>query len=326
MKNIRNIFYVVMLALCSVSLAACSDEETYDFSGDPYNRVYMPDNSSSYKITQTPVGAVSTLEFETFLKCTQKATEPIRATVEIDNSLIAAYNEEHGTNYEEMPASALTIENTVMNIPVEAMVTSETLRITLSEDEDAVKKLRSQYGYLIPLCLTMTEGGNSQPSSNFSSTYLIVNIIEDKINHEAVENDISGVLVEDQTGWSATTNGTLQTSSYYYPLETLFDRNGATYSYIRHTDAINLDIDMGQSYTFDAITLYQGTSTGRLYAGTVICLSNDGVTWRSVGEITATSKVCVFYEPLTTRYIRIIRPKTGRNTTLFAGAFNIYKK
>lgn len=65
-------------------------------------------------------------------------------------------------------------------------------------------------------------------------------------------------MVEDQTGWSATTNGTLQTSSYYYPLETLFDRNGATYSYIRHTDAINLDIDMGQSYTFDAITLYQG--------------------------------------------------------------------
>ncbi|HBG42125.1 MAG TPA: carbohydrate-binding protein, partial [Porphyromonadaceae bacterium] len=49
MKNIKNIFYAGLLVLGIISFAACSDEETYDFPGDPYNRVYIPDNSGSYK-------------------------------------------------------------------------------------------------------------------------------------------------------------------------------------------------------------------------------------------------------------------------------------
>jgi hypothetical protein len=68
MKNIKNIFYAGLLVLGIISFAACSDEETYDFPGDPYNRVYIPDNSGSYKIIQTPISSISNLEFETILK------------------------------------------------------------------------------------------------------------------------------------------------------------------------------------------------------------------------------------------------------------------
>ena len=46
MKNIKNIFYVGMLALCTMSFTACSDEETYDFPGDPYNHVYLQDKGN----------------------------------------------------------------------------------------------------------------------------------------------------------------------------------------------------------------------------------------------------------------------------------------
>lgn len=330
MKNIKSIFYVSLVALFMMSLAACNDEEVYDFPGDPYNRVYMSDKSYSYKIVQTPISTVSNLKFETILKCTQKASANVKATVEVDNSLIAAYNEKNGTNYEAMPAAALVIENTTMNIPSGTMATTDTLRITITEDKSVLASLRSQNGYLIPLRLTATEGGESQPSSNLFSTYLIVTITEDNVNHDAAESDITGTLVADQTGWSATTNGAVY--SWYDPIETLFDGDMSTICYISNSDGeLRLDINMGKAYTFDAITLYYGYygyKYGSLSSGMTIYTSNDGTTWQSAGEITgATSNYCVFYAPITAQYIRLVEPKDSYYmTTIWAGIFNVYAK
>ena len=332
MKNIKNLFYIGVLALCTASLAACSDEETYDFPGDSYNRVYMPDKSGTYKIVQTPISSISNLKFETSLKCTQKASDAIKATVEIDNSMIAAYNEQHKTNYEEMPASALAIENATMTIPAGDMASMDTLRLTMSQDESLVSTLRSPNGYLIPLRLTTTTGGASQPSTNVFSTYLVVTVTEDNVNHEAVESDITGALVANQTGWSATTNGTVDT--WGDPIETLFDGDTSSYCYISASGELNLDINMGKSYTFDAITLYYGYSSswgnyeyGCLTAGMTIFTSKDGTTWQSAGEITGgTSKFCMFYAPLTAQYVRLVKPKGSYNTTIQGGIFNVYAK
>jgi hypothetical protein len=328
MKNIKNIFFAGMLALCSMNLATCSDKETYDFPGDPHNRVYMPGKSGTYRILQTPVGSTSDLYFETSLKCTQKASGNIKATVKIDNSMIAAYNKEHGTGYEEMPASALVIENATMNIPAGALISTDTLRLSLSKDENVVKTLKSQQGYLIPLRLTTTEGGDSQPSSNAFSSYLIVTVKEDNVKHGAAESDITGTLVTNQSGWSATTNGTEYISPWYAPISTLFDNNGATYCLLASSTDLNLDINMGKPYTFDAITLWQGASIGRLSAGMTIYTSNDGTVWRLAGEITGkASKFCVFHAPITAQYIRLIIPKgNDSNAILMAGAFNVYAK
>ncbi|HBK31886.1 MAG TPA: carbohydrate-binding protein [Porphyromonadaceae bacterium] len=329
MKNIKNIFYAGLLVLGIISFTACSDEETYDFPGDPYNRVYIPDNSGSYKIIQTPISSISNLEFETILKCTQKASENIKATVEVDNSLIAAYNEEHGTHYEAIPAAALVIENAIMNIPAGAMATTDTLRLTTTENKDIISTLKSQNGYLIPLRLTTTEGGDSRPSTNVFSIYLTVTVTEDNVNHDAVEEDITGALVSDQTGWSATTNGRVNT--WNDPIETLFDGDMSTLCNISNSEDIKLDINMGKAYTFDAITLSYGYSWGGEYGslseGTVIYTSSDGISWQSAGETTnGTSKFCVFYAPVTSQYIRLVMPVNNSFGYVRAGIFNVYAK
>ncbi|MDR3142985.1 MAG: DUF1735 domain-containing protein [Tannerellaceae bacterium] len=326
MKNIKNIFYAGMLAICTISFTACDDKEnTYDFPGDPYNRVYMPDQSGSYKIVQTPISTVSNLEFETLLKCTQKASTSIKATVEIDNSLIAAYNEKHSTKYEAIPANALVIENATVSIPANAMASSDTLRISMTKDESILTTLRSENGYLIPLHLTKAEGGDSQPSSNFFTIYLVVTVTEDNINHDAVEGDITGTLVADQTGWSATTNATVY--SYYQPLIYLFTTATSSYCYLYNVPTINLDIDMGRSYTFDAIRFKRSTNTSSFANGMAIFSSNDGTTWKSEGTLTKSSTFCVFYGPVTTRYIRIVKSSgSTSNTSLYASIFNIYAK
>lgn len=333
MKNMKNIFYASMLTLLVMSLAACSDEKTYDFPGDPYNRVYLLDNSTSYKIIQTPISTTSDLKFETSLKCTQKASENIRATVEIDNSMIAAYNEKHGTNYEEMPASALVIENATMNIPAGSMAATDTLRLALTENEDVITTLRSPKGYLIPLRLTRTEGGDSQLSTNVFYTYLIVTVTifiipeTPNVNPNGVRADITGTLVADQTRWSATTNATVYSS--YQPLTYLFTTATSSYCYMysSSTDGIILDINMGQSYTFDGLIFYRSLSTASFASGMVIYTSEDGTTWKWEGELTKASTLCVFYAPTTGQYIRIVRPiGTSSTITLYASCFNIYAK
>lgn len=329
MKNLNNIIYSGLMIFFLMGFFACDSEDYYDFPGDPYNRVYLPDRPNSYKIIQTPVGVVSNLKYEAVLKCTQKAEENIKTFVEIDNSLVAEYNEKHGTDYEAMPEAAILIENTVVTIPEGAMVSSDTLRVVLSNDESVVANLDKSKEYLIPLRLTKAEGGNSLPSTNMQSTFLIVSIIEDNINHEATESDITGTLVADQTGWSAVTNGELL--DYYSPIEALFDGDMTSYCYITNPDEIQLDINMGKEYTFDAITLYYsygwGGGYGSLLRGMTIYISPNGVDWTSIGEISvSSSKICVFYAPITTQYLRIVKPKEAYGTSLTAGVFNVYAK
>lgn len=324
--KIKNIAICITL-LGMLTFYACSDNDSFDVNGDPYNRVYIVDRANSYKIIQTGMSSIVDMKYELPLKCSKKASGNIRGTIEVDNSLIEAYNKEHGTNYEAMPASALIIENSVMNIPTGAMVATDTLRITMTKDQSILSGLSSEKGYLVPLRLTSVEGGDSHISSNLVSAYLIVNISDNVVNHDATQSNITGTLVTDQTGWSATTNATV--SGSYQPLSYLFTPATSSYCYMYNTsaDGLILSINMNKPYTFDAITLHRSTSTASLTSGMVIYTSNDGITWKSIGELTKSSTFCVFYEPITTQYIRIIKPKAASgNTTLYASRFNIYAK
>lgn len=68
--------------------------------------------------------------------------------------------------------------------------------------------------------LVSAEGGNSQLSTNMlAPSFLTITVTEDNMNHEATQYTGTGTLVADQTGWTATTNGTVQ--SWYEPIEAI---------------------------------------------------------------------------------------------------------
>ena len=164
MKNRKNLFYIGMFAICVIGFTACGDDETYDVYGDPYNRVYILDNSKEYKIVQTPISTVSNVDFTWEARCSKKASGDIRVTVAVDNSLIDAYNEEHGTKFEALPAGAIVLENTEMTIPAGEMVVADAVHLKLTDDANVLSTLKSAKGYIIPLRLVSAEGGNSQLS------------------------------------------------------------------------------------------------------------------------------------------------------------------
>ena len=182
MKSRKNLFYIGMFALCAIGFAACDDDETYDVYGDPFNRVYISDNSKAYKIVQTPISTVSNVDFKWPAKCSQKASGTIKATVVVDNSLIAAYNEEHGTVFEAMPAEAIVLENAEMTIPAGKMVVADTVHVKLTDDANVLSTLKSEKGYIIPLRLVSAEGPNTQLSTNMvAPSFLTVTVTEDNV-------------------------------------------------------------------------------------------------------------------------------------------------
>lgn len=337
MKNRKNLFYIGMFTFCAFGFAACSDEETYDVYGDPYNRVYTLDNSQAYKIVQTPISTISNVDYKWPVKCSKKANGDIKVKVVVDNSLIAAYNDEHGTEYEAMPAEALLLENMEMTIPSGNMVVGDTAHVQLTDNANILTSLKSEKGYIIPLRLESVQGGNSQLSTNvLEPTFITVTVTEDNMNHDVTQYTGTGTLVADQTGWSATTNGSVY--SWYDPIESVFDGDYRTYCYITNRSGeLTLDIDMGKSYTFDGIkmttsgydyTTYEEAETGAFSAGMTVSTSANGTDWKTQGEIENAAEACVFYAPLTARYIRISVPNSGGwyGASLQCGIFNVYAK
>ena len=320
-----------MFAICVLGFAACGDDETYDVYGDPYNRVYILDNSKEYKIVQTPVSTVSNVDFTWEARCSKKASGDIRVTVAVDNSLIDAYNEEHDTEFEALPVEAIVLENAEMTIPAGEMVVADAVHLKLTDDANVLSTLKSAKGYIIPLRLVSAEGGNSQLSTNMlAPSFLTITVTEDNMNHEAIQYTGTGTLVADQTGWTATTNGTVQ--SWYDPIESIFDGNGETYCYISNRSGdLWLDVDMGKPYSFDGIRMmsssYYGDS-GSFSAGMTVSTSDNGTDWKAQGEIESDAEDCVFYAPLTARYIRITVPNAGGwyGASLECGVFNVYAK
>jgi hypothetical protein len=323
MKSRKNLFYIGMFALCTIGFAACDDEETYDVYGDPFNRVYISDNSKAYKIVQTPISTVSNVDFKWPAKCSQKASGTIKATVVVDNSLIAAYNEEHGTVFEAMPAEAIVLENAEMTIPAGKMVVADTVHVKLTDDANVLSTLKSEKGYIIPLRLVSAEGPNTQLSANMvSPSFLTVTVTEDNVNHEATEADITGTLVADQAGWSVNV-----LSGSGSNLDRWFDGNPQSTASISDWSNYKaaFTVDMGKSYAFGAIVAYRSTSWGEynsISAGTKISTSDDGTNFKSAGEVTGSSKFIVFYAPLTARYIRVETASYSVN----CGVFNVYAK
>lgn len=323
MKSRKNLFYIGIFALCAIGFAACDDDESYDVYGDAFNRVYIYDNSKAYKIVQTPISTVSNVDFKWPAKCSQKASGTIKATVVVDNSLIAAYNEEHGTVFEAMPAEAIVLENAEMTIPAGKMVVADTVHVKLTDDANVLSTLKSEKGYIIPLRLVSAEGPNTQLSTNMvAPSFLTITVTEDNVNHEATEADITGTLVADQAGWSVNV-----LSGSGSNLDRWFDGNPQSTASI--SDWSNYEaafiVDMGKSYTFSAIVAYRSTSWGEynsISAGTKISTSDDGTNFKSAGEVTGSSKFIVFYAPLTARYIRVETTSYSVN----CGVFNVYVK
>lgn len=302
-------FLLPVLVLAAVSVTACSDDEEYDFPGDPRTLVYATDFSGSYKVVQTPAGAMGAMSVPVTAKTNGRSTGDIKVTVAVDNSLIDAYNEENGTSYLPVPAEALVLDKTELTIPAGEMMSADTATVSLTDNQDILKTLNDDNGYIIPVRLVSVSGGGAALATSVKSiSYLTIGITNDAVNHDGTLADSKGTAVEDWTGWSATTTGTPAEG-----WEALFDGDLGNVWAPGSEEEMTITVDMGKSYKFDAIqakALRWGYyESGALADGTKIAVSTDGNNWSNVGEVSGAgwdgASYVLFWGFLEARYIRL---------------------
>lgn len=330
MKTIKSVLVIFSIVISVVGLCSCSDDGEYDFPGETVNRIFVRDCSATFDIIQTSVGAIHNFSCDISAGCTSKAASDIHVTFVIDNSLIAAYNETNGTNYESLPSEFLLLENSIVTIPQGEVRPLEPFKIRFTDDNALLSELTSDNGFLIPVVAKDFDGGNAVFSSNVNHvTYITVNVVEDNVNHGAGAESAKGSLVKDRSGWTAyATIGQLMAGANY-KVENIFDDNETTSAWflgVGNKAPVQFVVDLGRPYTFDAVTMYakQGSIKGSFADGVDIEVGTDGAEWQNIAELDKSDNTItiVFYGPITARYLRF----THHSMYYFQiGYFNIYE-
>lgn len=321
-------FLLPALVLAATAITGCSDDNDYDFPGSSDKIVYTTDFSGEYKIVQTPAGAMGAMSVPLTAKANSRPESDVTVTYAVDNDLIDAYNEEHGTSYLPLPAEALMFDKTNVTIPAGALESMDTTYVGLTEDADVLATLTDDRGYIIPVRMASVNGGGAKIVSSMPTVfYLTIGITNDAVNHDGTLADSKGTPVEDWTGWSISASDYEEQSWGNSGIESVFDGNAQKYWAIEgSSDELVVTVDMGKIYKFDAIQAKYASGWGSwindygsLGDGTKIAISSDGTNWSNVGEVTGGgyygSEYVLFWGYLEARYIKM----TIKSTSSWSG-------
>lgn len=334
MKLIRHFRAALGLLLAAAAFAACSDDAAYDFTGDPTNHVYIRTTDQSYVMAHTPVLSISSLDYRLALQCNRVSDRDFTATVDIDNTLIDAYNDANGTQYAALPASALRVENTTLHFHTGATASADSLHITAS---DNISDCRNAEGYLIPLRIASADIAIADSAN--ATAFVIVNVKEDFDNLYDDPATPKGKLVSDRSGWRAIVpEGSTYSSSYggksrepecmFAP----FEAEAGFMNYWNGRSAQNEPLvvvfDLGRSYTFDGIVADAPLNGSSAWAKEdIVETSDDNATWTKQGTVAHAGGTQVLYAPVSARYVRVTKPILSEwiHYVYFrCGNFNIY--
>lgn len=317
----------LLLLLTGSLLTACSDDEHYDFPGDPDNKVYIKAiGSSEFTITHTPVSDATNFEFQIKAGCRMLPGNALTVDVTVDSSLVSTYNAAHGTRYKAIPADYFDYAGTV--IAADTMAAKNPIIVTLKEDK--LKELKSEDSYLVPVKLSAVTGG-ALPSTNLNTVYAVITVQSDNDNIDD-KGSVSGDLNTDRSGW------TLFTSMNATPEADggkVFDDDASSSWSKSESSPFDVIIDMGKSYNVSGIyanyKYYGYYDNPVIKNGTEIFVSEDNSTWTSMGKVTKDDQNIAFYAPVKIRYIKWTVPETkdwwgNVSIKVEIGDFNVYIK
>lgn len=311
MKALNKFMLCGSLLLGAVSLTGCSDsDDNYDFDGIDHERVFFANtnNMETGTVIKTPVGLITGVDGTFSVKATKSTTKDMRVTVAIDNGLVAAYNAEHGTNYETLPDGTLTLSHTALTIPAGSETSKDTLHVTITDDKAAT--VNSDNGYLVPIVIKSCDGERYQPSSNLSVRYLTIAYMEKSINEQPTELLGTELGNDVYKTWKCIATDNLNPSGF----EGFF--GGSSWYSWGFADTSNpvasFTIDMQQTHKITGVSLGRKNSCLK---DIKIEVSSDNQVWADLGSTNSLLDIgssyynrnsyVVFYGAIPCRYIRI---------------------
>lgn len=148
-------------------------------------------------ISKTPVGIFGSVNANFGTSIKTGIASDWTSTLTVDNSLIATYNTNHGTSYEQLPDNALQALTITSNV-IPSGETSSSSDINVALPDDISHALDGDY--LVPLRLTSTYGEGKEYQEDNDVVYIVISVKEALINDEATE--ILGTVQTDHDSWT----------------------------------------------------------------------------------------------------------------------------
>ncbi|PUB26388.1 F5/8 type C domain-containing protein [Elizabethkingia sp. YR214] len=222
--------------------------------------------------------------------------------VGVDNSLIGAYNNTNGTQFQMLPENTYKLSTASLNIAKGKTLSNE-LEIQFT---DAMAQLDTQKQYLLPVKSSMQSG---LPTTN-DIVYLKINIFITNFNSGT---PVVGSTI-DRSNWSVTTSSEYQPE---YNASMMLDGDTNT-GWLSGLNSSAVTLDMGTIHTLKGFSLtptYFNGSYALFSQNFTVYTSDDGINWTKQGAYENNENIggspqapyigwISFIEPVRTRYVK----------------------
>ena len=218
-------------------------------------------------IVNTPVGVFGGVDSKFTVSLKASVYTDVQLSAEIDNSLIAAYNEENGTSYEALPsdfASALKVNAATIK-PGEL---SGDVAVTM--DSEKAKQLSGSY--IVPMHIAMTYSDGTKKVFD-EPVYTTIGVKETLINDNATS--IPGTKGDVKT-YSVVSAENLDPEEFSGLFSDDWD---ASWPFLEKKETAAFTVDLGAEKNLVAFNI--DNYVGKEYT---LYFSNDGNTWKEIGS------------------------------------------
>lgn len=237
---------------------------------DVDNFVTLDKNKIDCNIIKTPVGTFGGVDDKIKVSIAGAVNADWSATAVADNSLIAAYNEENGTDYQALPDDVLKS----LTITPEVIKAGETTNDEGIKVNIPVEKLKSlSQSYLVPLKVTSTYGDKTIAEDD-DIVYMTIGVKETLINDDAKE--FKGTAATDHSAWTVKDCENLNPENY----EGLFDTgwNGG-WAFNGKASSAKFTLDLGAKHKLAGFYV-----ESYVMKNCKVEISTDGSNWVSLGD------------------------------------------
>lgn len=248
--------------------------------------------TSNCGIAKTPVGTFGSVSAQYGTTIKAAVATDWTSTFEVDNSLVASYNEAHNTEYAALPADALAALEITSNVIAKGQ-TSSTANIKVSLPDNIAQALDKSY--IIPLRLKTTYGDKTYQEDN-DVAYILIDVSESLINDDATE--VKGTAV---TGMTCIEAVNLNKDAFAT----------SNWSFLQQSDNASFVVDLGATKNVSSILISSSAMNNAK-----IELSADNSSWTEVGNTSEhsgprvgsgyyTNTAYVLYGAVPARYVRV---------------------
>lgn len=210
-------------------------------------------------------GAGSTSDFSTSFRAytTISSENGYNVTASVDNSLIAAYNQKHGTAYKALPSENLDIQNAASSIAAGENAASEDITLSLTGD---LSGLVDEEGYIVPVKLSASGAVSSETRG---TVYAIIKSEENIIRAISSADEMVGFPAGGRSSWSADVDDA----------SSLFDSDNNSGKGFQSSGNV-MTVNMGEQHLVTGLYLYTNN-----FSELSIEYSIDGSSWKSAGTV-----------------------------------------